>query len=319
MAGTALPPQRRWVAFVVGIGIALPLANAGASASAGARDDAADGSLELTDLDWFVWDYHNPENSHLMVWFNVTNPGGEPATALRGEMRGADPAWVHDAYLGTVSGSVPRGGSTSHRFSVLPRTTTTVTTTISNAPPLATLGLTVESPTGKTFQAPSGGTQASVTIPPADVNEGAFGEWTATVSHTGGLRGFSYSLYTEVEFMDDGAQNVTLAQLPAASSYQLYFNIWADEPYPTLPPYLTIYLNGTVAGEGGPRDVSYVVHGEGPAMDTTPTAGEGEAGGVPLEFMVAAVAVAAAAVAAVALRVPLGRRLATLKIPGRKE
>jgi hypothetical protein len=313
-----IPVARRLAACAVVACLALSFLDMASGVPADSPRETSvegDGALGLTGMDWFVWDRHDPENSHLMVWVNVTNPGGEPATGLRGEMRGADPAYVHSAYLGSMSGSVARGGSSTNDFFVLPRTTTTVSASISSSSFTGQLGLEVTSPTGKSFQAPPAGAQASVTLTTDAVNEGAFGLWTATVSHAGGVRGFSYTLNFEVEFADDGAENVTLAQLPAGANYQLYFNIWADEPYPTLPPNLSIWLNGTVVGEGGPRQVSYVVGGEGPAQEATPSGAGGPSGEFPVGPALALAAGVALVVVLFVFRAPLKRRTSSLKLP----
>jgi len=59
----------------------------------------------------------------------------------------------------------------------------------------------------------SGGSGASVTIPQSDVDAGVFGEWSATVTHTGGFRSISYTFSTSFQYTDV-FDNVTLAELP---------------------------------------------------------------------------------------------------------
>ncbi len=308
---------RRLLTWALGATIVLSLVAVAAFPGPGGHETPAEpdappppaaGGLEVSDLDWFVWERNSPEGSHLKTWVNVTNPGNEPATNMTAEMRGATTAIVFRAGDEGMSGNVGRGGSSSHTFEVIPRTTARVSAQITSNSLLGSIGLEVVSPSGKVYAGASSGQSASVMLALPDVNDGVFGEWSATVSHTGGVRGFSYSLGISSDYTD-AFENVSLLELPAGETYHFYFNIWADEPYTTVPPDLSITVNGTVVGDQGPERVSFVARFEEPVQQIPVEAPTGGGGALsPGEFLgFSAIAIIGLSVASGALRTRGGR------------
>lgn len=254
----------------------------GESYAAGALADGA--GLVVSEIDSMEIAGTNP--THLQVWVDVTNPGSDPATSLTAEMRGADPAIVLGDESYTHEATVSRGGSTTETFEVIPRTILTVSARISSNSPLGSIGLSVTSPGGNEYAGTPSNNGAEVTVPRADVDAGVFGGWSATVTHTGGLRSISYTFTTSFEYTD-ATDNLSLAQLPPGETYRFYYNIWAQEPDTTIPPGMTITVNGTVVEGGVETRVSYLARVGGPVEEQPGVAQTASGGGA-----LAAVAVA---------------------------